>query len=58
MQVHNLPLCRLLFETAPVVRAGDLVLEDRGFVDGATIIFLKQQRHVDVMVPLKSTMLS
>jgi len=33
-------------------------LEDRGFLDGATITLLKQQRHVDVIVPLKSTMLS
>src|SRR5262249_40423235 len=34
IQVHDLPLCRLFVETAPVLRAGDLVLEDRGFVDG------------------------
>jgi hypothetical protein len=58
MQVHDLPACRLLFETAPVLRRGDLLLEDRGFLDGATITLLKQQRHVDVIVPLKSTMLS
>jgi len=58
MQVHDLPICRLFFETAPVLRAGDLLLEARGFVDGATLTFLKQQRHVDVIVPLKSTMLS
>lgn len=58
IQVHDLPLCRLFFETAPVLRRGDLLLEDRGFVDGETITFLKKQRHVDVIVPLKSTMLS
>ena len=58
IQVHDVPVCRLLFETAPVLRKGDLLLEDRGFLDGATITFLKQQRHVDVIVPLKSTMLS
>jgi Transposase DDE domain len=58
IQVHDLPLCRLFFETASVLRQGDLVLEDRGFVDGETITFLKQQRHIDVIVPLKSTMLS
>jgi hypothetical protein len=58
IQVHDLPICRLLFETASVLRAGDVVLEDRGFVDGETITFLKQQRHVDVIVPLKSNMLS
>ena len=58
IQVHDLPVCRLFFETAPVLRQGDLLLEDRGFVDGETLTFLKQQRHVDVIVPLKSTMLS
>jgi hypothetical protein len=58
IQVHDLPLCRLFFETAPVLRAGDLMLEDRGFVDGATITFLKHQRRVDVIVPLKAQMLS
>ena len=58
IHVHDLPLCRLLFETTPVLRAGDLLLEDRGFVDGVTLTVLKQQRHVDVIVPLKSTLLS
>jgi hypothetical protein len=58
IQVHDLPLGRLCFETASVLRKGDLLLEDRGFIDGDTITFLKQQRHVDVIVPLKSTMLS
>lgn len=58
MQVHDLPACRLLCETAPVLRKGDLLLEDRGFLDGATITLLTQQRHVDVIVPLQATMLS
>lgn len=58
IQVHDLPLCRLFFETACVLRKGDLLLEDRGFLDGDTITFLKEQRHIDVIVPLKSTMLS
>jgi hypothetical protein len=58
IQVHDLPLCRLFFETAPVLRAGDWLLEERGLVDGATITLLKQQRHVAVIVPLQSNMLS
>jgi hypothetical protein len=58
IQVHDLPFCRLFFETASVLRAGDVLLEDRGFVDGETLTFLTQQRHIDVIVPLKSTMLS
>ena len=35
IQVHDLPVCRLFFETAPVLRAGDLLLEDRGFREAA-----------------------
>jgi hypothetical protein len=58
IQVHDLPLCRSFFETALVLREGDLLLEDRGFLDGATLTRLKQQRHIAVIVPLKSTMLS
>jgi hypothetical protein len=53
-----LPVCRLFFETAPVLRKGDLLAEDLGFLDDKTITFLKQQRHIDVIVPLKSKMLS
>lgn len=34
------------------------MLEDRGCVDGKMLSYLKQQRQVDVIVPLKSTMLS
>ncbi len=58
IQVHDVALCEGLFKTASVLRAGDLLLEDRGFVDGAMLTYLKQQRQVDVIVPLKSTMLS
>lgn len=58
IQVHDVALCDQLFKTAPVLRAGDLLLEDRGFVDGEMLTYLKAQRQVDVIVPLKSTMLS
>jgi hypothetical protein len=58
IQVHDLAVCRLFFETASGLRAGDLLLEDRGFIDGGTITSLKQQRHMDVIVPLTATMLS
>lgn len=37
-------------------RAGDLVIEDRGFLDGASLSLLKKERRVDVIVPLKSNM--
>ena len=36
-QGHEVAFCRPLRETAPVLRAGDLRLEERGFIDGATL---------------------
>ena len=41
-----------------MLRAGDLLLEDRGFIDGATLSALKRQRQVDVIIPLKANMLA
>jgi hypothetical protein len=39
-----------------MLRAGDLVLEDRRIVDGAMLTLLKPQRHVYVIVPLQAEM--
>jgi hypothetical protein len=58
IQVHDVTLCRPLLEQAQVLRAGDLLLEDRGFLDGATLAALKRKRQVDVIMPLKANMLA
>jgi len=58
IQVHDMALCRPLLEKAPVLRAGDLLLEDRGFIDGATLSALKRTRQVDVIMPLRANMLA
>src|SRR5215831_17795969 len=58
IQVHDLALCRPMLAEAPVLRAGDLLLEERGFLDGATLSTLKRQRQIDVIIPLKATMLA
>src|SRR6201997_5004740 len=58
IQVHDMALCRPLLEEAPVLRAGDLLLEDRGCIDGAMVSHLKRQRQVDVIMPLKANMLA
>jgi hypothetical protein len=57
-QVHDVALCRPLLEHAPVLRAGDLLLEDRGCSDGATVSHVQRKRRVDVLMPLKATMLA
>ena len=58
IQVHDIALCRPLLEEAPVVRAGELLREERGCLDGATLSTLKRQRQVDVIIPLKANMLA
>jgi hypothetical protein len=56
IQVHDVAVCRPLLAQAPVLRPGDLLLEDRGFLDGATLSALKRTRQVDVIIPLKAYM--
>jgi hypothetical protein len=58
IQVHDLALCRPLLVEAAVLRAGELLLEDRGFLDGATGSDWKRTRRVDVILPLKANMLA
>ena len=58
IQVHDRALYRPLLAAAPVWRAGDLLLEDRGFIDGVTLSALKRQRQVDVIIPRKANMLA
>jgi hypothetical protein len=53
---HDLELSRGLLFSSKALRAGDLVLEDRGFLDGETISYLKRKRQVDLIVPLRSDM--
>ena len=58
IQVHDVALCRPLLEQVPGLRASDLLLEDRGFLDGALVFHLKRNRRVDVIMPLKADMLA
>jgi DDE family transposase len=58
IQTHDMKICGPLLRDSAVVGRGDLLLMDRGLMDGATITQLKQQRQVDVIVPLRSDMLS
>lgn len=55
---HDLDVCRRLLMTSTVLRAGDLVLEDNGFMDGALMSELKAKRQIDVIVPLRSNMVA
>jgi len=56
IQVHDGAWCRPWLEQAPVWRAGDLRLEERGLLDGATFSHRKRTRRVEVITPLKANM--
>jgi len=56
IEQHDLELCRVLLQQSEALRAGDLVIEDRGFLDGRSLTALKKERGVDVILPLKSNM--
>ena len=58
IQQHDLPLSLPLLRDQSLLRAGDLLMMDRGFLDGETITYLKKERAVDVVIPLRADMLS
>ena len=58
LELHDAKLCEPRLKSCPVLRAGDLLLEDRGFLDGAMVTYLKRERGVEVIVPLRHGMQS
>jgi hypothetical protein len=58
IQVHDHTLCKELLMKTPHLKSGDMLIEDRGFLDGETITKLKKKRGVDVTIPLRSDMLA
>lgn len=56
IEQHDLPLTQELVRTCPHLHPGDLLLQDRAFVDAATLSFLKLERQVEVCMPLKQDM--
>jgi hypothetical protein len=58
LQGHDMALGRPVLEAAPVWRAGDVLLEDRGCIDGGTFSDVKGARRVEVIIPLSATMVA
>jgi hypothetical protein len=53
---HDFELSKELLHKSRALRAGDLILQDRGLIDGQMTSWLKRKRQVDVIVPLRSDM--
>lgn len=56
MNIHDLELSRNMLKNTQVFKPGDILIEDRGFLDRKLINYLKIKRKVDTYVPLKSNM--
>lgn len=56
MNVYDLELSREMLKTTKVFNPGDILIEDRGFLDRNLINYLKNERQIDVYVPLRSNM--
>jgi hypothetical protein len=56
LQAHDRTVTGSLLRTTQMLHPGDTLLYDRGFLDGADITYLKQERQVDVCTGLKSDM--
>jgi len=56
IQVHDLTLCKDLLLSITYLKPGDMVIVDRGLLDGETISRLKKKRKVDIILPLRSVM--
>lgn len=56
IQRHDRVLAQRLLLTTPVLQPGDLIIYDRGLLDGQLLSRLKQERQVDVIVPVKENM--
>jgi Transposase DDE domain len=57
IQDHDLTLTHEMVRTCPHLRPGDMLVEDRGFLDASNITYLKKERQVDVCTGLKRDML-
>lgn len=58
LNTHDLTLSREMLMTSPVLKSGDILINDRGFLSRDIINYLKSERNVDIYVPLRKNMVS
>jgi hypothetical protein len=56
IKTHDLELSREMIKTTKVLKEGDILINDRGFISRDIINDLKTRRKVDVYVPAKKNM--
>ena len=58
MKTHDAPFCKEMVMNSPVLKPGDILINDRGFIDRDLINYLKLERGVDTYIPLRKDMVA
>lgn len=58
LNTHDLKLSEEMLINSPVLKSGDILINDRGFLSREIINYLKKERNIDTYVPLKKNMVS
>jgi len=56
INTHDLTLSENMLYNSPVLKPGDCIINDRGFISRDIMNYLKTTRKVDMYIPLKSSM--
>lgn len=56
INTHDITLCKDLLKTTPLLKPGDILINDRGFLSRDILNYLKTHRGVDTYIPLKAKM--
>lgn len=56
INIHDSKLSEEMLKVSPMLKAGDILINDRGFLSRDMINYLKTERKVDTYVPLKKNM--
>jgi len=56
LNTHDLTLSCEMLLTSPMLKSGDILINDRGFLSRDIINYLKAERNIDIYVPLRKDM--
>lgn len=56
INIHDSKLSEEMLKVSPMLKAGDILINDRGFLSREMINYMKAERKVDTYVPLKKNM--
>lgn len=56
INTHDLKLSEEMLKTTPILKTGDILINDRGFISRELLNYLKTHKGVDTYIPLKKDM--